>query len=107
MRIYFSSRSDPMIRDTVVALNATGLKLREFIESPQSELFLPAETSGSPAPYEAFLAGVRFTKGDGAVLVELDPKLGLRVTASPSNLATWCSAFTFPDDATYGDHHHA
>jgi len=106
MRVFFSDRSGAVIAASVATLNATALRLREFVESPQSMLVLPTAISGSPEPYEAFLPGVCLEKCEGPVLVALDDEFGLRVTGSPHNLAIWCASFSFPDNAGHGAHHH-
>jgi hypothetical protein len=105
MRIYFSHQSDPMITDTVHQLKDTAERLKQFVDSMESRLFLQADTSGSPAPYEALLPGVEFTKGDGPILVSVAQK-GLQVRGSPENLKLWCAHFAFPADASEGEHHH-
>lgn len=89
MRIYFAPKSGPMITDTVAGLNAIAQRLKQFLASSEPTIFLKADASGSPAPYESLLPGVEFAKTKGPVLVELLPK-GLRVSGSPENLSTWC-----------------
>lgn len=95
-----------MITDTVSALNSLSSRLNTFLASAEAQLFVPADTTGSPAPYASLLKGVHFEKGAGPILVTLEPNLGLRVNGSVENLAVWCSHFSFPVDATEGNHHH-
>jgi hypothetical protein len=106
MRVYFSQGSDPMITDSVVGLNALAFRLAEFLATEDKRLFIVADTSASPQPYDALLAGVEFEKGTGPILVSLDSRQCLRVTGSIENLRTWCSFFVFPPDAKEGTHHH-
>lgn len=106
MRIYYSENSDPMITDSAAGLNALNLDLSRFLSSSESRLFVPADTSGSPAPYAALLSGIEFEKDCGPIRVTLEPGLGLRVRGSTENLQVWCSHFSFPVTATEGNHHH-
>ena len=106
MRIYFARNSDPMITDTVAGLNAIAQRLRQFLRSDEPTTSLKADAAGSPEPYEVLLPGVEFAKTKGPILVELLPERGLRVSGSPENLRTWCSYFSFRENAQNGDHHH-
>ncbi len=95
-----------MITDSVMGLNALAARLAKFLTSDDKCLFIAADTSGSPQPYDALLAGVEIEKGTGPILVARDSSKGLRVTGSVDNLKTWGSYFSFPADARHGDHHH-
>lgn len=105
MRVYFSDHSDPMITDTVAGLNAIASRIKDFLESDDFELFIKAEDSGSPEPYDKLLSGVRLKKSNGPIMVSLHQN-GLHVTGSLENLKTWGSYFKFSLKATEGDHHH-
>ena len=95
-----------MITDTVSDLNTLSLRLKRFLSSREPQLFLPADTSCSAAPFDSLLSGICFEKGTGPILVTLESEQTLRVTGSIENLEVWCSHFTFPDGATEGDHRH-
>jgi hypothetical protein len=106
IRIYYTEGSDPMVTDTVTGLNNLANHISEFVASPRVDLVLPAVTTLNPAPYEALLPSIRFTKSEDSIMVSIDPRVGLSVVGAPEKLALWCSHFHFPAQATEGDHHH-
>ena len=106
MRIYFSAYSGPIITDTVNGLNLLAAKINDFLDSHDERIFVQADTSGSPAPYEVFLPSVEFEKGHGPIFVSRTAQVGLRIVGSSKNLRLWCNHLLFPPSAIDGDHHH-
>jgi hypothetical protein len=106
MRIYYSEGSDPMITGKVAELNGIASELEAFLSSSAEEIYLPANTDGSPRPYQALLPGFRISRGSGPLSVTLEPSVGLSVSGSTENLATWCSHFRFAPESQDGDHQH-
>jgi len=54
-----------MLLDTEEGLRALHQRMAGFIASTEKEAVFAAQTSGSPAPYEEFLGGLRVQKRDG------------------------------------------
>jgi len=105
MRIYFSIGQDPMLLDSLVAMNALHDRLRGFVASTQTVLALPADQSGTAAPYAELLAGIELRKGDGPLDLRLTPQRWLSLSGSQENLARYVEFFRFDDDEE-GAHHH-
>jgi hypothetical protein len=106
LRVYSSNRSDPMITDTVEGLNSVAATIANFLRLSDESLVLPADISGSPAPYDTLLPAVEFEKRQGSIVVTRSDRGGLHIAGSPENLKVWCNHFVFPLTATDGDHHH-
>ncbi len=94
-----------MITGTVAGLKVICSRLAEFLASSESECFVSANTSGSPAPYASFLEGLRIQKSVEPLCVSLNAG-SLTARGSKENLAVWCSYFSFPESSINGDHHH-
>ena len=64
MRIFYAKIGDPMLLDTVGGLRSLYDEFASFLASSSTTREFPAQTNGSPAPYDRFLAGLRVHKGD-------------------------------------------
>jgi hypothetical protein len=105
MRIFFSQQSDPMLLDSLEGMKDTYRRLTDFLSSPQAELTVAAERTGSPAPHDVFLPGLRIKKGDGPIHLRLTDDGYLSLTGSLENLSRYISSFEF-DSNGEGKHHH-
>lgn len=105
MRIYFSDGQDPMLLDSLAGMNALHDRLQEFVLSNSSELALPADRSGTSAPYSELLGGLEIRKTKAALFLSLTPHRWLLLTGSPQNLTRYISFFRFDEDEE-GAHHH-
>ena len=105
MHILFSPASDPMLLDSLEGMNGTHKRLIEFLASSQAEITLAAESSGSPAPYDAFLSGFRIRKSDGPVYLALTDDGYLNLRGSLDNLSRYFASFKFESDEEMQHHH--
>jgi hypothetical protein len=69
MRIFHSRVGDPMLLDSRENLTQVHNSLQAFLSSDEVELELKAKQDGSPAPYEAFLPGLRVRKRAGPIVL--------------------------------------
>lgn len=97
--------SDTMLLDSLRGMNETLIHLQAFLESAKGEIELPAQTSGSPEPYERFLFGLRVRKGNGPIRLVRLPDGFLELTGAAENLARYIEHFSFEADEE-GAHHH-
>jgi len=105
MRILVSPRSDTMLLDSLAGMNRTSVQLRKFLEAPGTEIAFTAKTSGSPEPYERFLAGLRVRKDEGPIRLTLAADDFVELSGSLENLARYIEHFSFDEDEE-GAHHH-
>ena len=95
-----------MVASTKLGLKQLAERLNDFVRSNDATIKLPADTSGSPSPYDKFLPSLEIEKSEGPLLTTIDPDKGITVTGAPHFLKEYCSYFEFPDNAEGGDHHH-
>jgi hypothetical protein len=105
MRIFHSASSDSMLLDSRDNLVELHKRLIAFLSSPARELEVLAQQDGSPAPYEAFLPGLRVRKGSGPIVLSKLPNGWLSLEGSEDNLRRYASYFHFPPDQEAGHHH--
>jgi hypothetical protein len=67
---------------------------------------LPADATGSAAPYVRYLNSVRIIAGRGPVCITEHPGGILNITGGPKELGALASFFVFEADATPGAHSH-
>ena len=89
-------------RDNLAQLHSD---LRAFIASASLELSLPAEQSGSPAPYETFLPGLRVRKATGPIVLRHAADGWLELSGSAENLLRYSAYFWFPPGEESAHHY--
>jgi len=89
-------------RDNLAQLHTA---LQTFLASSSLELLLPAEQSGDPAPYEAFLPGIRVRKTSGPIVLRRLADGWLDLAGSTEHLLRYASFFWFPPGEDSGHHH--
>jgi hypothetical protein len=102
MHIFSSSGSDPMLLDSAQGLRALHEALGAFLASRSFNVAFEAATSGSPAPYDKFLLGLRVSKGSVAQL-QVSAAGWLELSASPEELQGFRERFLVSAD---GEHRH-
>jgi hypothetical protein len=105
MRIFHSRVGDPMLLDSRENLTQVHDSLQTFLSSDEVELELNAKQDGSPAPYEAFLPGLRVRKGAGPIVLSQLPNGWLVLEGSRENLGRYSSYFYFKPEQKSGHHH--
>jgi hypothetical protein len=105
MRIYYAEQSDPMLLDSLTMMNELHHTLTAFLESPEMSLYLPADCTGTPEPYQELLSALTIQKKNGPICLSITPERGLRLTGSPENLKIYAGYFHFGEDEE-GSHHH-
>jgi hypothetical protein len=105
MKIYFTPGQDPMLLDSLKAMNAIHDKLQAFLSSPSKSFYLEASQRGGPEPYDELLAGLEIHKGDGPINLSLTSERRLHLVGSPDNLSRYFSFFKFREDEQDNHHH--
>ena len=80
-------------------------KVQVFLSSSSFDLELPAKQDGEPAPYEAFLLGLRIRKTTGPIVLSQLASGWLALEGSVENLARYASYFYFRPEEESGHHH--
>lgn len=105
MKIYFSSRDDPMLLATMKNMRALFNQLQSFLVSDEQSIRFPANQAESPEPADELLGGFEVEKGEGPVFLGLTPERWLKLKGGVDNLAIYIEHFWFDDDED-GEHHH-
>ena len=71
-----------MLLDTRTGLRELQVRLKAFVVSPVDTASFAAETTGSPAPYDEFLGGLRVQKRSGEASLILAADRWLELSAS-------------------------
>ena len=103
MRIFNSPTGDPMLLDTRTGLRELQARFKAFVASPVDTASFAAETTGSPAPYDEFLGGLRVQKRSGETSLILAADRWLELSASLRDLESFGQKLTVVDD---GGHNH-
>jgi hypothetical protein len=83
LRVYYSPDGDPMLQDSPGGLADLHAAITAFLDSPNERVAIDAVTTGSPAPYQELLRGLRVAKGNGLRLSISDDRwLELEVSAN-------------------------
>ena len=82
MRIFNSPTGDPMLLDTRTGLRELQARFKAFVASPVDTASFAAETTGSPAPYDEFVGGLRVQKRSGEASLILAADRWLELSAS-------------------------
>jgi hypothetical protein len=94
-----------MLLDSLAGMNALHNQLQEFVLSNSSQLAVPADQSGAPAPYRELLGGLEIRKTEAPLFLSLTPNRWLLLTGSQQHLTRYVSFFRFDEDEE-GAHHH-
>jgi hypothetical protein len=94
-----------MILDSVQGLNAIHASLCGFLASKDHAIRLPADVSGSSAPYDELLPALEVEKTEGPIFASILADRTLKIAGSVENLGIYVGFFHF-DDADDGAHHH-
>lgn len=94
-----------MLLGTGRELNVLHSRLSEFLASRAMETSFPADVTLDPAPYKAFLPGLRVKKAEGPTALRLGDDGWLELAGSEMNLAAYVKHFRF-EDPDSDDHHH-
>jgi hypothetical protein len=105
MRIYLTHGQDPMLLDSLDAMNTLHERLQRFVRSDETVLALAADQSGTTAPYSELLAGLQILKSEGPIHLRLTEQRWLSLAGSEENLSRYVSFFHF-DESEEGSHHH-
>lgn len=105
MRIFHSQGNDPMLLGSRAQLGRLHDTIRVFLSSSSFDLELPAKQDGEPAPYEAFLPGLRIRKTTGPIVLSQLPSSWLALEGSVENLVRYASYFYFRPEEESGHHH--
>ena len=105
MRIFYSPSSDPILLGPGAELNVLYAHLSEFLASSETTISLPAEVTGSPAPYQQFLPGLRLKKTHDLVCLSFAEDGWLELSGSASYLSQYVSHFRFDPPGNDGHHH--
>jgi len=105
MRIFHSKGTDPMLLGSRAQLSRLHDTIQVFLSSSSVALELPAEQDGEPAPYEAFLSGLRIRKTTGPIVLSQLASGWLVLEGSVENLGRYTSYFYFRPEQESGHHH--
>ncbi len=94
-----------MVLDSREGLVELHGRLQAFLSANSVELELHAEQDGDPAPYEAFVPGLRVRKGTGPIVLGQASDGWLVLEGSEENLRRYVSYFYFKPEQEAGHHH--
>ncbi|MDO5654449.1 MAG: hypothetical protein Q4G39_10165 [Brachymonas sp.] len=94
-----------MLLDSAAQLNALHQQLQSFLSSDATSIDVEAQTSASPAPYDAFLKGLRVRKTQDGVLLRLGEDGWLELSGAPAHLGRYISHFRFAHPQKSAHHH--
>lgn len=102
MRIFHSSIGDTMLLDSPEGLHNLHAAINRFIGSSSLVASYPAISTGNPAPYSAFLLGLRIRKDETSRLEYADDGW-LDLSGTVSDLSELLECFSEVND---GEHKH-
>ena len=96
-----------MLLDSLSGLTAIYESLICFLESVETSIYLPADTSGSSEPYSQLLTGLYVIKSNDRICLTLADDCQLRLQGSVENLRLYFEYFKFTEkEDAEGSHHH-
>jgi hypothetical protein len=103
MRIFNAKHGDPMLLDTRDGLRTIHRELIKFLESGASEHARQAQTSGSPAPYDEFLKGLRIKRSEKESRLCFGADGWLELSGKDADLVAFSNKLLLQED---GVHNH-
>jgi len=95
MLIFLSDDSDPMLLNSLSAMNLLHKKLELFLQSTQQHIEIIADIRDCPHPYDRQLFGLRVIKSEGGISLKIDHQNWLVLSGDPENLRIYRTRLTF------------
>lgn len=87
-----------MLLDTEEGLKELHSRLLLFVDSDATDAEFPALTQGDPAPYDAFLPGIRLIKTSGAARLNMADDRWLELSGSAAEIRACVGKFVVSEE---------